>query len=177
MAYPRLRKIPSATAILPIGYMPRRPLSAPIATVDCGRMTGKQEGISSSVGLVPRNALVSSESLLFTVGQKKGSSEVPKPVSMMPTEVNSLCMNLRLLIAFHSLYALLETGLRVCPPEKSRAVTLFNAEYSVLSSPVCRRRIAKYGHPSRILRKVEAGFLCSPDCVAERVGFELSVQV
>jgi hypothetical protein len=39
---------------------------------------------------------------------------------MMPTEVNSLCTNPRLLIALHSPYALLETGLRMCPPEKSR---------------------------------------------------------
>ena len=66
------------------------------------------------------NALASSESLLFTGWPEKGLWEVPKPVSMMPTEVNSLCTNPRLLIAFHSPYALLETGLRMCPPEKSR---------------------------------------------------------
>jgi hypothetical protein len=54
--------------------------------------------------------------------------QVPKPVPMMPTEVNSLCTNPRLLIALHSPYALLETGLRMCPPEKAGTVTLFTAE-------------------------------------------------
>jgi len=70
--------------------------------------------------LVTKNVLVSSESPLFTGCPEKGLWEVPKPVSMMPTEVDSLCTNRRLLIAFHSPCALLETGLRMCPPEKSR---------------------------------------------------------
>ncbi len=66
------------------------------------------------------NALVSSESLLFTGWPEKGLWEVPKPVPMMPTEVNSLCTNPRLLIALHSPHALLKTGLHLCHPEKSR---------------------------------------------------------
>jgi hypothetical protein len=36
---------PSAATILPIGHTPRRPLSALIATVDCGRMTRYAEVI------------------------------------------------------------------------------------------------------------------------------------
>jgi hypothetical protein len=35
-------------------------------------------------------------------------------------EVNSLWLNFQLLIALHSPYAVLETGLRMCPAEKSR---------------------------------------------------------
>jgi hypothetical protein len=38
----------------------------------------------------------------------------------MPTKVNSPWTNSRLPIALHSPSALCETGLRVCPPEKSR---------------------------------------------------------
>jgi hypothetical protein len=52
-------------------------------------------------------------------------------------KVNSLCPNPRLLIALHSPYPLLETGLRLCPAEKSRALTPFSAEQSVLYGPVC----------------------------------------
>jgi hypothetical protein len=40
--------------------------------------------------------------------------------SKVPTKVNVVCPNLRLVIALHSPHALLETGLRKCPPEKSR---------------------------------------------------------
>jgi hypothetical protein len=42
----------------------------------------------------------------------------------------------RILIALHSPYAILETGLRMCLPEKARTVTAFDAEESVLCSPV-----------------------------------------
>jgi hypothetical protein len=60
---------------------------------------------------------------------------------------------------------------------KAETATLFTVEQSVLSSPVCRGRIAKYGHVSHISREMEVGILCSPDCVAERKGFEPSAQV
>jgi hypothetical protein len=46
--------------------------------------------------------------------------EMPKIRSEMPTEVNSLCPNLPLLIALHSPYILFETGLRLCHPEKNQ---------------------------------------------------------
>jgi hypothetical protein len=39
--------------------------------------------------------------------------------------------------------ALPETGLLMCPPEKTRTVTAFAAEQCVLSSPLCRASIAK----------------------------------
>ena len=57
---------------------------------------------------------------------------------------------LRLLIALHSLDALLETGLRICLPEKRQDSTAFDAEQSVLCGPVCVGNIAKYGHVWRI---------------------------
>jgi len=38
----------------------------------------------------------------------------------MPTKVNSLLTNSRLLIALHSPHGLLETGLNLCPSEKNR---------------------------------------------------------
>jgi len=67
----------------------------------------------------------------------------------------------RLVIALHSPHALLETGLRMCPPEKSRHVAVTYPERSFLSSPVCRANIAKNGHVSRILGERAAEFLCS----------------
>jgi hypothetical protein len=46
--------------------------------------------------------------------------ETQTSVSKVLTRVNSVWPNPRLLIALHSPYALLETGLRMCGPEKSR---------------------------------------------------------
>jgi len=80
-------------------------------------------------------------------------------------------------IALHSPDALVETGLRTCPPEKNQGVAAFYAEQSVLYSPVRWAIIAKNGRLSRIFEEMVAEFLCSPDCVAERKGFEPSVQV
>jgi hypothetical protein len=54
--------------------------------------------------------------------------------------------NPQLLIALYSPSALLETGLRMCLPEKSQDSTAFDAEQSVLRSPVRLGKIAKYGH-------------------------------
>ncbi len=50
---------------------------------------------------------------------------------------------------------LLETGLRMYPPEKSWAFTAFTSEQSVLCSPVYLRIITKYGHYSRISAQIE----------------------
>ena len=79
------------------------------------------------------------------------------------------------MIALHSPHALLETGLLMCLPEKSRDSTAFDAEQSVLCSPVrlgiieIRALFAPFGaKPAEIV--------CSPDCVAERGGFEPSVR-
>jgi len=79
----------------------------------------------------------------------------------MPTKVNSLSLNPRHLIAFHSPYTFLETGLRMCPAEKAGTVTPFSTEQSVLCSPVCLGIIAKYGHVSRISGERAATILCS----------------
>ena len=48
---------------------------------------------------------------------------------------------------------------------------------SVLSGPVPEANNAKYGHISRVSQLSKDDFLCSPDCVAERGGFEPSIQV
>jgi len=63
---------------------------------------------------------------------------------------------------------------------KGGTLTRLHPEQSVLrwANPSRRcGRIGKYGHVSRILRKIDAAILCSTDCVAEREGFEHSVQV
>jgi hypothetical protein len=49
-----------------------------------------------------------------------GLWETPESLSKVPIKVNSLCPSPRLLIALHSPYPVLETGLRRCPAEKSR---------------------------------------------------------
>jgi hypothetical protein len=76
----------------------------------------------------------------------------------MPTQVNSLWPNPQLLIALHSPNAPLETGLCMCLPEISQDNTAFDAEQSVLRSPVCLRIIAKYGHCSRISAHIQQSF-------------------
>ena len=65
----------------------------------------------------------------------------------------------------------------MCLPEKSQDNGHFAVGQSVLCSPVCLRIIAKYGHLSRISREGGAEFLCTSDYMAEREGFEPSVQV
>jgi hypothetical protein len=103
-------------------------------------------------------ALVSSESLLFTGWPEKSLGKCQNRILDVPREVNPQCTNLRLLIAFHSPYAFLETGLRMCLPEKSQGNTAFHAERSVLCNPVCQGTIAKYEHYSRISALRERNF-------------------
>ena len=56
----------------------------------------------------------------------------------------------RLLIAWHSPYAFLKTGLCMCPPEKSQDSAPFGVRQSILCSPVCEDNIAKTEHVLRI---------------------------
>jgi hypothetical protein len=97
-------------------------------------------------------------SLRHGSGPETGLREAPKSVSKMPTQVNSPWPNPQLLIALHSPNALQETGLRMCLPEKSQDSTAFDAEQSVLRSPVWLGIIAKYGQLSRILAQSERNF-------------------
>jgi hypothetical protein len=73
-------------------------------------------------------------------------------------KVNSLGPKSPLLIAFHSPDAPIETGLRMCPPEKSHVGESLCVEQSVLRSPGCVGIIAKYGHCSRISALSERNF-------------------
>jgi hypothetical protein len=83
---------------------------------------------------------------------------------------------IRFLIALHSPYALLETGLRMCPPgEKAGRCPLRRRAARSLKSrlPVSNRKI-------RALFAYFGGrrpnFLCSADCLAEEERFELWVR-
>ena len=91
------------------------------------------------IGLLPDSRLLGSWS-------ETSLEEAPKSISKMPRRVNSLGPNPWLLIALHSPYALLETGLRMCRPEKSQDKGPLLVRQSVLCSPVCLGIIAKYGH-------------------------------
>ena len=55
-----------------------------------------------------------------------------KRVSKVSTKVNPLWPNPRLVIALHSPNALLETGLRMCPPEKDLDIDPLDPKQSVL---------------------------------------------
>ncbi len=66
-----------------------------------------------------RNALVSTESLLLPIGQKRACGK-PKSVSKMQNKVKSLWANGRFVIALHSPCGLPETAMRLYHPEKSR---------------------------------------------------------
>jgi hypothetical protein len=80
--------------------------------------------------------------------------------SKVLAKVNSPWPNRPLVIALHSPSGLLETGLRVCPLEKSQDKSPFAVGQSILSSPVCGRNITKYGHVSGVLGLEKAKFLC-----------------
>jgi len=58
--------------------------------------------------------------------------KAPNSISKALTKVNSLWPNPRLVIALHSPYALLETGLPYAFREKTQDSTVFDAEQSVL---------------------------------------------
>jgi hypothetical protein len=63
------------------------------------------------------------------MGRAEGASRVL-------TKVNPPGLNRQIVIAFHSPDAHLETGLPMCPPEKSPAPYPFAADQCILSSPV-----------------------------------------
>jgi len=98
--------------------------------------------------------------------------EAPTSGSKALAKINSLGSNPRLVIALHSPNALLKTGLRMCPPEKSRDSTASNAEQSVFRSPVFSRNNREIRALFAYFGAKRAEFLCSSDCVAEREGFE-----
>ena len=103
--------------------------------------------------------------------------EAPKSTPKMPTQVKFPRPNPLLLIALYSPGALLETGLRMCLPEKSQgserlrcwAVRSLQSGLSRNNREI-RACFAHFGGN-------ESRFLRSSDCVAKREGFEPSVQV
>ena len=104
-------------------------------------------------------------SAIRTIGRQSRSCretgfwEVLNSGSKALTRVNSLGPNPRIVIALRSPSVLAETGLTMCLAEKCQTVTAFDAEHSVLCSPVCLGLIAKYGHYSGILVESERGHL------------------
>jgi len=118
-----------------------QPPAATLFLVD-SRQCGSNPENPSTLRPRARNGLMGSTGITFQDADK----------------VNSLRLNPRSLIALHSPSALLETGLRMCLPEKSQDSTAFDAEQSVLYGPVCLGIIAKYGHYSRIPALNERNF-------------------
>ena len=93
-------------------------------------------------------------------------------MSKLLTKVNSLGSNSGPLIALPSPYAHLETGPRMCPPEKSlgndciRCRGVRSPQSGLSGNNREIRALFAY------LGAERAEFLCSPDCVAEGEGFE-----
>ncbi len=87
------------------------------------------------------------------------------------TKVKSLSPNHRIVIALYSPGGVVETGLPMCPPEKWRES--LPAGFSGTVSPVrFDGKTCAIAAISRDFRSNAAEFLCIPDCVAEREGFE-----
>jgi hypothetical protein len=108
-------------------------------------------------------------------GEKTGSWEERNSMSNALPEVNSLGPNPQRLIALLSPGALLETGLRMCLPEKRQVIDLLRRRaVRSLQSGLSRnnREIRAF---SAYFGGRGADFLCSADCVAEQVRFELSL--
>jgi hypothetical protein len=71
---------------------------------------------------------------------------------------------------------LVEAGLSVCHPEKNAAKVVSGVQRDTLSGPVRAQESPNCGN-LRDFHDNAAGFLCNSDCLAEREGFEPSIQV
>jgi hypothetical protein len=107
---------------------------------------------------------VSSERSLITGCPETDLWEALESGFHVQGKVKSRSPNPQLLIALHSPKGLRETGPRMCLLEKSQDSTAFDAEQSVLRSPVCLGIIAKYGHYSRISAQSERNFSAVKTC-------------
>jgi hypothetical protein len=76
-------------------------------------------------------------------------------------KVNSRCPKPGILIALHSPYAILETGLRICHPEISQHVGAIRSRAVRSLQSMLSNEYAKNWHVSRILGERAADFLCT----------------
>jgi hypothetical protein len=114
-------------------------------------------------------------------GSKKAVSEVELNVQgrgaiNMALQVGLISEEMIVAVAMPSPDAVFETGLPMCPPErKERKLT---CERPRIVSPVrLESKICRIPAIFSYSAGRAAGFLYCPDCVAERSGFEPSVQV
>jgi hypothetical protein len=91
-------------------------------------------------------------------------------------QVKALSPHRRFVIALHSPDRVTETGLRVSPLEKARSIDAIRSRAVTFDGPLSPVRFK--GKTCRIAAIFNdscnnaALFLCTPDCVAEREGFE-----
>jgi hypothetical protein len=123
-----------------------------------------QEGTKAGVTTEPDTAASSS--------RITSSSEV-----MTASEVKSHSSIDRFLVVFHSPTGMAETGLLACRSEKTGRASRCNANTKDFLWSGLTMKTSELAGISRDFREKTSGFLCTPDCVAEREGFELSVQV
>ena len=89
------------------------------------------------------------------------------------TKVKSLSPNHRIVIALYSPGGVVETGLPMCPPEKrARKLACGGSVGQFLQSGLTAKLAELRRRFLAIFGAMQPNFLCIPDCVAERVGFE-----
>ena len=105
----------------------------------------------------------------------KNFIRVPSPSTAF-VKVRSASLGIRFLITRHSPTKILQTGLLGAPERNPTGTRRVRRSQSVLSGPVSEANNAKYWHISRVSQLSKDDFLCNPDCVAEREGFEPPVR-
>jgi hypothetical protein len=94
---------------------------------------------------------------------------------MTASEVKSHSSIDRFLVVFHSPTGMAETGLLACRSEKTGRASRCNANTKDFLWSGLPMETSELAGIPRDFREKTSGFLCTPDCVAERSGFELSL--
>ena len=129
---------------------------------------------SSSQPRNERNLLTGTD-----LGFRVAMHDVPvtgNPV-MTASEVKSHSSIDRFLVVFHSPTGMAETGLLACRSEKTGRVSRCNANTMDFLWSGLTMKTSQLAGISRDYRGTASGFLCTSDYMAEREGFEPSIQV
>jgi hypothetical protein len=108
-------------------------------------------------------------------GLLEASQLIPWKFLQGMTGVKPLSPNHRFVIALHSPDGVFETGLRMCHSREKRSKARLRGPAGHFLQSGLTAKPAQLPI-SRDFQRNAAGFLCVPDCVAERVGFETIVQ-
>ncbi len=96
---------------------------------------------------------------------------VPTATVTTASEVKSHSSIDRFLVVFHSPTGMAETGLLACRSEKTGGVSRCSANTKDFLCSGLTMKTSELAGISRDFRGTSSGFLCTPDCVAEKEGF------